>query len=205
MIANEKHSQLKAYYQSLMPDLTEEGWAICESKLTVRKFKKGAMIVKEGEICKHVSFVNFGLVRMYHLVDGKEKIVMFCNENNYTADYRSFLMQEPALTYLQAIEDTEIVDTSFAGLQEIYQRVPEANFLGRRIAEELFIDMCRRTTSDANETIDERYNNLIDQQPWLLQRVPQYMIASYLGITPQALSRIKRRIKTTSYQLAAVY
>ncbi len=205
MIANEKYSQLNAYYKRLMPGLTDDGWAFCENKLSVRKMRKGALMVKEGEICKNVSFINYGLIRMYHLVDGKEKIVEFCNENNYMADYRSFLLQEPALTFLQALEDTEVVDTSFEGLQEIYQHVPEANFLGRRIAEELFIDMCRRATSDAHETIEERYNNLIDQQPWLLQRVPQYMIASYLGVTPQALSRIKRRIRTTAFQLASVY
>ena len=205
MITNEKYSQLYAYYKNLMPGLTKNGWAFCESKLTVRRLRKGALMLKEGEICRNVSFVNYGLIRIYHLVEGKEKIIEFCNENNYMADYRSFLLQEPALTYLQALEDTEVVDTSFEGLQDIYQHVPEANFLGRRIAEELFIDMCRRTTSDAHETIDERYNNLIDQQPWLLQRVPQYMIASYLGITPQALSRIKRRIRSTSCQLVPAY
>ena len=132
---------------------------------------------------------------MYHLVDGREKIISFVNEANYIADYRSFLLREPALTFIDVLEDTELIETHYDDLQLIYRHIPEANLLGRRVAEELFIEMCQRSTQDANEQIEQRYRTVIEQYPWLPQRVPQYMIASYLGITPQALSRIRARLR----------
>ncbi len=200
-----RFSQLRNYYKQLVPSLTEEGWDFCSKYLSARTLKKGEFLVREGDVCRNISFVNMGLLRMYHLVDGKEKIVYFSNENNYVADYRSFLLQEPSLTFIDVLEDTEVVDTNYEGLQEIYAKIPEANLIGRRIAEGLFIDMCIRSTQDAHETFEQRYYTLIDQYPWLLQRVPQYMIASYLGITPQALSRIKGRARNTAKSLTSVY
>ena len=205
MATNDKFLPLKNYYKQLVPALTEEAWAFCEQRLSVRTLKKGNYLLREGEVCKHVSFVNNGLLRVYHLVGDKEKILFFTNDNNYISDYRSFLLQEPALIFIQALEDTEVVDTRYDHLQEIYVRVPEANLLGRRVAEGLFIDMCIRSTQEVHENLEQRYNTLIDQQPWLLQRVPQYMIASYLGITPQALSRIKGRIRTGQRAMVPVY
>ena len=195
MSLNEKFAQLKAYYLHLVPSLTEEGWAFCSSRLSIKTLKKGEYLLKEGETCRHVSFVNYGLLRMYHLVDGREKIISFVNEANYIADYRSFLLREPALTFIDVLEDTELIETHYDDLQLIYRHIPEANLLGRRVAEELFIEMCQRSTQDANEQIEQRYRTVIEQYPWLPQRVPQYMIASYLGITPQALSRIRARLR----------
>ena len=204
MAGNEQFLPLRNYYKQLVPDLTDKAWDICETYLSVRKLKKGDVLVREGEVCRNVSFINKGLFRMYYLIDGKEKIVFFCNELNYIADYRSFLLQEPSLTFIDVLEDAEIVETSYEGLQEIYARIPEANMLGRKIAEALFIDSVRGT-QDANDKIEQRYNNIIEQHPGLLQRVPQYMIASYLGITPQALSRIKARMRTGQRVLSATY
>ncbi|MCF8449759.1 MAG: Crp/Fnr family transcriptional regulator, partial [Taibaiella sp.] len=82
---------------------------------------------------------------------------------------------------------------TYEDLQMIYRKVPEANMLGRLIAESLFIDMCLKTSGVLGDSIEARYSSLIDEMPWLTQRVPQYMIASYLGITPEALSRMKAR------------
>ena len=181
------------YYLSLVPGLTRERWELCTDFFRVRNIKKGDFLQKQGVVANHVSFLNYGLLRMYHLVDGREKVSEFFKEGEYAADYRSFLMREPAHTYVQALEDTEVVDLSFDDLQIIYQRIPEANFIGRLIAEELFKDMCRRTTIQATVSIDEQYAAVVRDKPWRIQRVPQYMIASYLGVTPEALSRIKSR------------
>ena len=186
---------------SLMPGLTPDGWAVCESLLTVRKLKKGELLHKQGAVCNQVSFVNHGLVRMYAVYDsGKEKTFDFAKEGDYTGDYRSFLLREPANTSLQALEDTEVIETTYEGLQSLYRQVPEANVIGRLVAEDLFIDMCLRTSAQGM-TIDEQYKELVARQPWLLQRVPQYLIASYLGITPEAFSRIKARATNKSKKI----
>lgn len=197
--------KLKEFYLQLMPALSEDDWAICEQHLRVRTLKKGELLQPRGTVCSHVSFVNYGLVRMYYLNDGKEKVTDFFREGEYTCDYRSFLLREPALSEVQVLEDTEVVETSYEGLQTIYREVPLANTLGRLIAEKLFIDVCNRSETQANDTLDQQYQNLIDHKPWLIQRVPQYMIASYLGITPEALSRIKARVNKKARKPELVY
>jgi CRP-like cAMP-binding protein len=173
--------------------MTEEGWQICESVLNVRTIKKGGLLLRQGSISNQVSFINHGLLRMYTTVDGRDKVTQFFKEGDYTGDYRSFLLREPANTSIQALEDTELVETKFDDLQMVYKKVPEANLIGRLVAEDLFIDICRRTSAQVSDSIEAQYNSLANEKPWLLQRVPQYMIASYLGVTPEALSRIKAR------------
>ena len=199
----EKFSKLESFYKSLIPSLTEESWKVAESVLTIRTLKKGEYLVREGDICNHVSFVNHGLVRMFFLVGEREKIVRFTTENNYVSDYQSFLTRLPATTYVQALEPTELVETNYEDLQMLYTKVPEANKLGRMIAEQLFLEMCEASRGDANATLLQRYNRIVDEQPGLLQRVPQYMIASYLGITPEALSRIKSGVRRPKSALKA--
>ena len=193
MVTNEKFEQLKNYYKQLLPNLSEEGWKFTESLLTVKMVKKRDFIVREGSVCNYVSFINSGLVRMYCVVDGKERILSFCNETNYISDYQSFLTRKPSLINIQALENTELVETNYDGLQLLYKKVPEANLLGRLIAEQLFVMAYDGSIIEMSDSIEMRYNKLINELPWLLQRVPQYMIASYLGITPEALSRIKAR------------
>lgn len=189
----QKYQQLKIYYTTLLPTLTEDSWKICESLLSIRTIKKGDYLLREGQICNHVSFVNQGLLKIFYMVDGKEKIIEFFKEYSYCCDYASFLMREPSETTIKALEETEVVDINYEGLQHLYNLVPEANILGRRIAENLFMDKCRKSTNNATESLESKYQKLITETPWLIQRVPQYMIASYMGITPEALSRIKAR------------
>jgi CRP-like cAMP-binding protein len=206
MPEHDKFEKLKSFYRQLLPAMTEDSWKICESTLSVRNIKKGEMLVREGMICNHVSFINHGLVKIYYVVGGKEKIINFCNELNYVSDYHSFLVQAPAQTFVTAIEDTEVIDTSYSGLQMLYERVPEANILGRMIAERLFIQMCESTSCEVKDSIEERYRKVMQEKPWLVQRAPQYMIASYLGITPEALSRVKARMSPKRKPvLAAIY
>ncbi len=200
-----KFEKLKSYFSQLLPTMTEESWNITENVLSVRTFKKGEFIAREGQLCDHVSFLNYGLARVYYLVDGKEKIVSFCNELNYICDYESFLSRKPAHSFVQLLENAEVVDISFKDLQMLYQVVPEANILGRRIAEQLFLDMCNGTRAEVKESILDRYSKLISEHPWLPQRVPQYMIASYLGITPEAFSRIKSRVSKQKEVPVLVY
>ena len=191
---NERFQQLKAFYQFLVPGLPEASWERCSRALKVRLVKKGDLLQKEGSVCNCVSFINYGLLRMFYMADGREKTVCFFNENNYVSDYPSFLTRKPATLNIQAMEDTELVETTYEQLQQLYIDVPEANLLGRMVAEQLFIRMEESNAKNVTGSIEARYKQLIDEQPWLAQKVPQYMIASMLGITPEALSRVKARM-----------
>ncbi len=200
-----KYNKIKTYYTGLLPTLTEDSWNICESLLSTRTIKKGEYLLREGQICNHVSFVNHGLLKIYYVIDGREKIIEFFKEISYCCDYASFLMREPAETAVKALEDTEVVEINYEGLQHLYNLVPEANMIGRRIAENLFIDKCRNSSNNVTESVESKYQKVVTETPWLIQRVPQYMIASYLGITPEALSRIKARSSKKTVVAAAQY
>ncbi len=200
MSTDSRFRQLRSFYEYLVPTLTDESWLKCEKRLTYRKVKKGQFLLREGQVCNQISFVNSGIIRMYYIIEGKDKNLCFFNENTYVSDYNSFLTRKPSTLYLEALEDSEVVETSYENLQLLYEEIPaEANKLGRLVAESLFIEMHLGTESLNKESIEERYLRLVAEEGWLLQRVPQYMIASYLGITPEALSRVKARIKQGKY------
>ncbi len=201
----DKFSKLKAYYKELLPSMTEESWAICQNLLNIRTFKKGEFLLKEGGICNHVSFINSGLIRYYYIAEGREKTLCFMNEGMYVSEYASFLTRTPSFQYIQALEDTELVETNYENLQKLYREIPEANIIGRLIAEQMFIRINEINIISTKETIEQRYRRLINEQPWLLQKVPQYMIASLLNVTPEALSRVKARMNKTQKAPVMVY
>ena len=204
-MSSEGFLKLKAFYKQLLPSMTEESWSVCQSKLTSRQLKKGDFLLREGAACNQVSFINKGMVRMYYLAGGKEKVVCFFNENSYVSDYQSFLTRRPAHNYIQALEDTEVIETSYDNLQALYKTMPEANTIGRLIAEQMFIMINESHDIEKRESLEKRYTRLINEQPWLLQKVPQYMIASLLNITPEALSRVKARMNKTRKIAEVVY
>lgn len=185
---------LKGYILKLIPDLDEETWKLFSDKLVVRNFNKGDIILKPGMVCNHVSYINFGLLRSYYLVDGKELITSFFPADCYFSDYESFLSRMPAVMYSEALEATEIVDINYDDLQELYNHNPVCERVGRLVAEDLFVHLSNRNSSFLLDTPEQRYERFLHECEPIVQRIPQYMIASYLGITPEALSRIRARI-----------
>lgn len=190
-------TSIKAYYQSLLPGMTETDWQAMEHRLTVQQLAKGEALVRQGEICRQVSFINSGLLRMYYLVDGREICTGFMCENNYISQYDSFLLQQPSPAFIDALEDTEVVNMSYTDMQALYRERPVFQIFGRKIAELLFIMLTSQNTRLLTLTPEERYQSVVDRQPFVIQRVPQYMIASFIGITPEHLSRLRRK-KTKS-------
>jgi CRP-like cAMP-binding protein len=187
-------TQIKTYYQSLMPQLQEEEWDYLQQMLTFQSLKKGDLLTRRGEVCKQVSFINKGLLRMYYGVDGKEISTAFVPENNYLAQYDSFLTRQPSAGDIDALEDCELINLSYENVQMLYQEKPVFQIFGRKVAEMLFIMISLQTTNLLTLTPEERYKDVLENQPFIIQRVPQYMIASYIGITPEHLSRIRRKM-----------
>jgi CRP-like cAMP-binding protein len=187
--------KIKAYYFKLLPQLTDTQWELCAASIIIRQYKKGELLLRPGQVCDRVSFINYGIGRFYYLVDGKEFIGAFFDEEcAYFSDYESFLTRQPSRRYIEALEDMEVADISYNMLQELYQKIPAADRLGRIVAEGLYIQLSKRNASLLIDSPEQRYQTLLAERPALIQRVPQYMIASYLGITPEALSRIRSRL-----------
>jgi len=193
--SNGPYDKIKAYYFRLLPELTEESWAQVAQLVTVRRLGKGEFFIRPGEVSNYVSFINYGMVRSYYVLEGREYVVGFFDEEHcYFSSYESFLTRQPSQLCFEALEETEVVDISYNDLQLMYDRIPGADRLGRIVAESLFITLSKKNASFLLETPEQRYRHLLQQRPSLFQKVPQYMIASYLGITPEALSRIRSRL-----------
>jgi CRP-like cAMP-binding protein len=126
--------------------------------------------------------------------DDREQICDFIFENEYISEYGSFIKRTPANVYIQALEDSEIIKFHYDHVQAFYEKYPALQKFGRLIAEKFLLDTFNRSTSLLFMSPEDRYNELITSKPQLLQRVPQYMIASFIGVTPEALSRIRKRM-----------
>ena len=187
-------AQIKTYYQNLIPQLTEESWLKVQEQFTVQYLRKGELLTRNGEVCRQVSFINRGLLRMFYLVDGKEICVGFGKENDYLAQYDSFLTGQPSIGNIDALEDCELINLSYDNVQALYAAEPVFQIFGRKIAEMLFLMISSQTNELLTLTPEERYKALLQDEPYIVQRVPQYMIASYIGITPEHLSRLRRKM-----------
>lgn len=185
---------IKTYYQKTIPRLTEDDWNALQEKLTIQQLKKGEFLTRQGEITRTVSFINKGLLRMCYVIDGKEICTGFVCENEYISSYSSFLTQTPSAENIDALEECELVNLSYDDMQQLYKSNPVFETFGRKIAEMLFIMVSSQTTRLLTLTPEERYQSIIQYQPFVIQRVPQYMIASFIGITPEHLSRIRKKI-----------
>jgi CRP-like cAMP-binding protein len=153
--------------------------------------RAGEFFLQVGEVCRYVGFVNQGLLRYYVLDDGEEHTYDFSPENTFTCNYESFLNGSPSTRFIQAVEDTKLLRISYDNLQRLYEELKHGQKFGRLVAEQLFVSHLQKLTSFYRETADQRYDNFLRLFPGLVDRVPQYVVASYVGIKPQSLSRIR--------------
>jgi CRP-like cAMP-binding protein len=161
-----------------------------------RTYKKGDFFLEEGRTCKHVGFVTRGLMRYYINHDGEEKTYAFSQENEYVCNYESFLPQKPSSKIIQALEDSVVFVISYQDLQLFYSRVREGERFGRIAIETVFVKLLQDVSSFYTETPELRYERFIKNHADLQQRISQYHIASFVGVKPQSLSRIRKRIST---------
>lgn len=188
-------TRIKEYYQRLV-SLTEEEWQILESNFKVYQLPKNSIVHQAGKVCDEVYFVNKGIIRSYSKIEDREYIEAFFVEGDYLSDYSSFLTQSPGMSIIEALEETELIALDYASVQRLYKEIPALQKFGRLMAEFLFLLISERSNSLLFESPEQRYQKLVNKKSIILQRVPQYMIASYIGITPEALSRIRKRLST---------
>lgn len=163
---------------------------------TPRIFNQGAMLHRAGDRAQSVYFICSGLVRFYYISeDGKEHNKSFSRERQFAGAIQATVAPEPSRFHVQALEPTRTLAISLSGLQQLYeQSLPWAN-LGRLYMETLAVRKTNREAGFLLDSAETRYREFLQVEPELCQRLPLYHIASYLGITDVALSRIRRRIK----------
>jgi len=174
--------------------MSDGDWKVFKSKLTPKKFPKKSIILKKGRVESHLSFVETGILRLYIPKIDNDLTFGFVFANEFVSAYDSFLMQAPCQYELEAIVTTTLWQISYQDLQSIYNDTSVGNEIGRKNAEALFLKKSGRELSLLNKSAEERYLDLFTERPELIKKIPLKYIASYIGITPQALSRIRRRI-----------
>jgi CRP-like cAMP-binding protein len=187
--------QIKEYLDQIAT-ISKFDWDFFNSKLQRRVFQKKAVFLKLNEIENHISFIESGVVRLFipNEDPDKETTFGFSFENQFISAYDSFLTQKPSAYQLQSLTETTIVSITYADLQEVYKTTQIGNLIGRLTAERLFLIKSKREQNLLNLSAEERYLRLFKERPELLQVIPLKYISSYIGVTPQALSRIRKRI-----------
>lgn len=184
---------LRTYFRNIIPELTDGTWEAVEKYFTVREYAKGDVLAEAGKVNNYIAYIETGAVMPFNIIKGKKYIYNFFFEGEITSDYESFLTRQPALYGLEALEKTTTMDLHHDDLQFIYKNYPLFERAGRLAAEAQFLRVARQNLTLLAQKPEERYHMLIAGKPQIAQRVPQYLIASYLGITPEALSRIRKR------------
>jgi CRP-like cAMP-binding protein len=173
-------------------ELTEEEINYFTSLLKVKRLKKKQYLLQEGEICRNEYFVIKGCLRTYTIDEkGLEHIIQFSIEDWWTGDMYSFLTQKPSRYTIDALEDSELLYLDKASHEELYSKLPKFERFFRHLLQYAFISMQERINATLSQTADERYCSFIEKYPLMEKRLPLKQIASYLGITPESLSRIR--------------
>ncbi len=182
-------------YISKFINLSEEEKRLLESKIIERKYLKDQFMIQQGDICKNVNFIISGCTKTFYVdSEGQEHIVMFAVEDWWTSDLGSFITQNPADFNTQCLEPTQVVQFTYENLQELYEEIPKFDRLFRIITERAYVASQKRIIRNFSLSAKERYLIFKETYPEIDKRVPQYMIASYLGITKEFLSKIKRQL-----------
>lgn len=159
-----------------------------------KTLEMGEHLLISGNTCRYVSFIESGLIRYYSTDSHEEKTYYFSSEGEFVCDYESFLPQVPSSKNIQALENTQVYQISHYNLQQLYLKLTYGERLGRLAIEQVFVGVIKQITSFYNDSPEVRYQQFIRLFPKIVQRVPQYYIASYIGVRPQSLSRIRKRI-----------
>ena len=177
--------------------LTNEELDICKTLFQPKKMRKKQYLLQEGDICKYTAFVEKGLLRSFTIDNkGGEHILQFALEGWWIADLYSFFTNEPSQYNIEALEDCELLLISKTSWDSLLEKVPALERYFRILLQNNLIATQRRLLGAMSETAEEKYLHLINAYPDCLQRVPQHMIASFLGITRETLSRIRSQLTT---------
>lgn len=186
--------QIRRFLKTFYIDFSDQDWLIISSKLTRQDFRKRTVILAKGQVEDYVSFIEDGIVRYYIPKENKELTFEITFAGDFMGAYDSFLTRLPSVYHVETISKTTLLRLSYIDIQTLFRKTDAGNIIGRLASEKLFLEKAKRELSLLNDTAEQRYLNLFSEQPELMKLIPLQYIASYIGITPQALSRIRKRI-----------
>ncbi|MBO0930635.1 Crp/Fnr family transcriptional regulator [Fibrella aquatilis] len=184
---------LRASMQQWIP-LDEALWADLQQRLHYRIYQKRQVLIAEGQLSREIAFVVCGAFRYHKDIDGEEVTTYFSFENDWIGAYADFVRQSPSEVTIEAMETSELLVLSYDDMQALYQKHPMFERFGRLIAEHLLTCFGDRMASLLLKTPEERYEKTLADNRHYFERVPQHYIASYLGIRPESLSRLRNRM-----------
>ncbi|MFT3910821.1 MAG: Crp/Fnr family transcriptional regulator [Ferruginibacter sp.] len=176
-------------------NLTEDEFEIFTSLLKHRKLKRKQYLLQAGDICRYESFVIKGCLRTFSVDDkGQEHVLQFAIEDWWTGDLHSFFTETASYYNIEALEETEVLQIDNDSLEKLYVTVPKFERFFRILMQKSLITFQKRVMNTIKEKAEDRYVEFINKYPQLEQRIPQHQLASYLGITPESLSRIRKQL-----------
>lgn len=166
------------------------------SFLKISRYKKGDFILKMGDVARSACYINKGLTRMFYMDDqGQEHIIMFSVEDWWTSDLGSLVSQSPSDFNVECLEDSEVIEFEYQKLDPMYAELPKMERFFRKLIEKAYSATQKRLIKNLSMSAKDRYLDFNEQYPHIESRIPQYMLASYLGITKEFLSKIKNSVK----------
>lgn len=185
--------ELFNYLSQLYP-LDAEDLVIIKEHFIVQQFGKGDFLAEEGLVCDSILFIQKGFFRVYVEDNIDEKTVHIAGNGDFVSSFASFINRQPSQEFVQAITDVSSMRLTYTKLNELYSTYPKWETLGRRLIEQLFVRKEQRLISLIKMSAEDRYRQLLEKDSELLQHIPLHYIASYLGVRPETLSRIRATI-----------
>jgi len=188
---------LQKFYHKFWPDISDEQIQIIADTVTMKTFKKGELLLKPDEVCDWIGIIKTGIVRYFTVSEGKEHVGQIYFAEQVVTDYSSYFTQKPARIYMDAVKDTEVAVFNKKELDKLIEKDPIYLKVMFDYLSLIYISNFERTISLLLDSAEARYLKLLATRPEVVQQVPLYMVASYLGITPEALSRVRNKIAHT--------
>jgi CRP-like cAMP-binding protein len=181
------------YFSRISPLSEEEANGI-KAGMCIKTFKKGTILLEEGQRSVDTYFILEGCIREYVVTDGEEKTTHFFTEDQWVISLNNFSPQNPSTHNLVCVEDTTVSVGNEQSAQKMFKEFPRFETISRAVMEAFFAEQKKVLTSFLTDSPEQRYLTLLKSHPDLFQRVPQYQIASYIGVKPESLSRIRKRV-----------